>query len=314
LAFNDQLRLKSRLSLAAILMISTAAHASLLPIAALFVALLTITNLFRRQRRAAPFRKAILASLAVPLAAAGLSTAMLNDRMHLGFKFSPSGPLFMMSRLFADGLAADFLHENCPKRPFLACRYLSSLPRTQTEFLFENRPLLRELTGHPEEMNEIVRGTLATHKIGFLTSSARETLLQFAAIRTGDEVRSFKANAWDTNALGQVFPGEYQAFLHSKQSRGRFLPLANAAAAIDTVTFWLSIVICLAFVCFRAAAHMNRFFYAAMAFLLINAAVCASFSGVFDRYQSRVAWLAALCATTHVCSWCRDRRSAKNLG
>jgi len=91
----------------------------------------------------------------VPLAAAGLSTAMLNDRMHLGFKFSPSGPLFMMSRLFADGLAADFLRENCPKRPFLACRYLSNLPRTQTEFLFENRPLRRELTGHPEEMNEL---------------------------------------------------------------------------------------------------------------------------------------------------------------
>ena len=314
LAFNDQLRLKSRLSLAAILMISTAAHMSLLPIAALFVALLIIIKLIGPQRRAAPFRKAILASLVVPLAAAGLSTATLNYRMHLGFKFSPSGQLFMMSRLFADGLAADFLRENCPKRPFLACRYLSNLPRTQTEFLFENRPLRRELTGHPEEMNAIVRGTLATHKIRFLTSSAKETLLQFAAIRTGDEVRSFKANAWDTNALGQVFPGDYQAFLHSKQSRGQFLPLANAAAAIDTVTFWLSIAICLAFVWINAVGRLNHFFYAAMAFLLVNAAVCATFSGVFDRYQSRVAWLAALCATIYVCSWFKDSRSARNLG
>ncbi len=314
LAFNDQLRLKSRLSLAAILMISTAAHMSLLPIAALFVALLIITNVIGPQRRAAVFRKAILASLVVPLIAAGLSTATLNYRMHLGFKFSPSGPLFMMSRLFADGLAADFLRENCPERPFLACRYLSNLPRTQTEFLFENGPLRRELTGHPEEMNAIVRGTLATHKIRFLTSSAKETLLQFAAIRTGDEVRSFKANAWDTNALGQIFPGDFQAFLHSKQSRGQFLPLANAAAAIDTVTCWLSIAICLAFVCFKAAARLNHFFYAAMAFLVVNAAVCATFSGVFDRYQSRVAWLAALCATIYVCSWFRDRHGAKNLG
>jgi hypothetical protein len=50
-----------------------------------------------------------------------------------------------------------------------------------------------------------------------------------------------------------------------------------------------------------------------MAFLLINAAVCATFSGVFDRYQSRVAWLAALCATIYVCSWFQDRYRAKSL-
>jgi hypothetical protein len=313
LVFNDQLRLKNRLSLAAILMISTAAHTSLLPIATLFVTLLIIVKFVVRQRRAAAFRKAMLASLVVPLIAAGLSTATLNYRMHLGFKFSPSGQLFMMSRLFADGLAADFLRENCPKRPFLACRYLSNLPRTQTEFLFQNRLLLKELTEHPEEMNEIVRGTLATYKLRFLTSSIKEALLQFAAIRTGDEVRSFKANAWDSNALGQVFPGDYRAFLHSKQSRAQFLPLANAAAPIDTVACWLSVAICLGFVCFKAAARLNHFFYAAMAFLLINAAVCATFSGVFDRYQSRVAWLDALCATVYICSWFRDRYCAKSL-
>jgi hypothetical protein len=90
--------------------------------------------------------------------------------------------------------------------------------------------------------------------------------------------------------------------------------LANAAAAIDTVAFWLSIAICLAFIWAKAVGRLNRFFYAAMAFLLINAAVCATFSGVFDRYQSRVAWLAALCATTYICSRFRDRHSAKRLG
>jgi hypothetical protein len=313
LAFDDQLPLRSRLSLAAILMISTAVHMSLLPIAALFVALLIIIKVAARLRKAAILRRAVLASLIVPLIASGLSTATLNYRMHLGFKFSPSGQLFMMSRLFADGLAADFLRENCPKQPLIACRYLSNLPQTQTEFLFEDHPLLKELTGHPEEMPEIVRGTLATHKLRFLASSMKETLLQLAANRTGDEVRSFDATAWDTNALGQVFPGDYREFLHSKQSRGQLLPLANAAAAIDTVAFWLSVAICLAFSCAKAMRRLNRFFYAALAFLLINAAVCATFSGVFDRYQSRVAWLAAFCASAYVCSWFKDRHRAENL-
>jgi len=314
LAFDEQLRLKSRLSLAAILMISIAAHTSLLPIATLFVGLLIITNVIARQHRAAPFRKAILASLVVPLIAAGLSTATLNYRMHLGFKFSPSGQLFMMSRLFADGLAADFLRENCPKRPLIACRYLSNLPRTQTEFLFENHPLLEEMVENQDEMDELVHGTLATYKLRFLTSSIKETLLQIVAFRTGDEVRSYHAEEWNMAALAQVFPGDLRAFLNSKQSRGQFLSLANAAAAIDTVAFWLSVGICVASIWFKAMKRLNHFFYAAMAYLLINAAVCATFSGVFDRYQSRVAWLAALCATFYICSWFKDRQSAKTLG
>ncbi len=313
LAFNDRLRLISRLSLAAILTISTAAHTSLLPIATLFVALLVITNLIGRQHRAAPFRKAVLALLVVPLAAAGLSTATLNYRMHLGFKFSPSAQLFMMSRLFADGLAADFLRENCPKRPLIACRYLSDLPRTQTEFLFENHPLLEEMVENQDEMDEIVHGTLTTYRLRFLSSSIKETLLQFAAFRTGDEVRSYHAEEWNMAAVAQVFPGDLRAFLNSKQSRGQFLSLANAAAAIDTVAFWLSVAICLAFIWFKAIRRLNHFFYAAMAYLLINAAVCATFSGVFDRYQSRVAWLSALCATAFVFSWVKDHHCANNL-
>jgi len=314
LAFNDQLRWTSRLFLAVMLMISTAAHTSLLPIATLFVALLMLVKMIGGLRRTTTFRKAMAASLIAPLIAAGLSIATLNYRMHVGFKFSPSGQLFMLSRLFADGLAADYLRENCPERPLIACDYLSSLPRTQTEFLFRDHPLLAELTRHPEEINEIVRGTLAAYKLRFLTSSARATLLQFAAIRTGDEVRSFHADAWDTNALAQVFPRDFRAFQNSKESRGQFLPWANAAAAIDKVAFWLSLAICLAFVGFKAAGRLNHFFYAAMAFLLINAAVCATFSGVFDRYQSRVAWLAALCATIYVYAWFKDRQYEESSG
>ena len=313
LAFNDQLCLKSRLSLAAILMISSAAHASLLPIAAVFVSALIVVRLVRRPHGAPAVRKAVLVSLFVPLIASGLSTATLNYRMHLGFKVSPSAQLFVMSRLFADGLAADFLRENCPKRPFLACRYLSDLPRSQTEFLFEDSPLLGELTGHPQEMDEIVRGTLASYKLRFLTSSAKETILQLAAIRTGDEVRSFNAKEWNINALGQVFPGDYRAFLRSKQSRGLLLPLANAAASIHTVIFWLSLASCFAFACAKSGRRLNRFFLFAMAFLLINAAVCATFSGVFDRYQSRVAWLPPFCLTAYICGRVKARYGATSL-
>jgi hypothetical protein len=313
LACNDRLPSKTRLSLAVILMISTGVHTSLLPIAALFVALLIVIKIVARIRRTATLRAAVLASLVLPLIAGGLSTATLNYRMGLGFKFSPSAQIFMLSRLFADGLAADYLRDVCPRQSLIACNYLSQLPRTQSEFLFENHPLLDEIVERPDEMDEIVHGTLSSHKLRFLTSSVKETFLQFAAFRTGDEVRSYHAKEWNRAVVAQVFPADFQAFLNSKETRGHLLPWANVAAAIDTVTFWLSVVICLAFSWSRVMRRLNRFFYAAMAFLLINAAVCATFSGVFDRYQSRVAWLAALCATAFVCSWVKDRYRAENL-
>ena len=45
-----------------------------------------------------------------------------------------------------------------------------------------------------------------------------------------------------------------------------------------------------------------------MAFLAINAAVCATFAGVFDRYQSRVAWLVPFCLMAYVCAGLKERQ------
>jgi hypothetical protein len=308
LAFNDRMRLADRIFLAVILLISAGSHSSLLPIATLFVAALILVRVARRQLRVTALRRAVLASLVVPLIAAGLSTATLNYRMHLGFKFAPSGQLFMLARLFGDGLAADFLRANCPSRPFTACRYLSSLPRTPEEFLFENSPLQKELEGNRNEENEIVYGTLSAYKLRFLTSSIKDTFLQFAAFRTGDEIRSYRAQTWNVGAVTRIFPGDLKAFLHSKESRDRLLPLADAAATVHTVTFWLSLATCLAFACTSSLGPLTRFFYSAMAFLVINAAVSATFAGVFDRYQSRVAWIVPLCATAYICNRAMVRR------
>jgi hypothetical protein len=47
-------------------------------------------------------------------------------------------------------------------------------------------------------------------------------------------------------------------------------------------------------------------FYSAIAFLVINASICAAFAGVYDRYQSRVAWIPPFCLAAYVCSMARD--------
>jgi len=302
LIFNDQLRLKNRMAVIAILMIATGSHSSLLPIAAAFVTVLILVRFISGQLGTAALRKVVLVSIVAPLVAVGLGTATLNYGLGQGFKYSPSGRLFLLSRLFADGLASDYLHDNCPEQPLIACRYLSSLPLTQTEFLFRNHPLLNALEGHEDEIDAIVHGTLFGYKRRFITSSIKATFVQLAALRTGDEVRSYAARTWNSAVIEHVFHRDFPAFQQSRESRNHLLPLADAGASIDTVAFWLSVIVCVVFAWTNRRGRRNDFFYSALLFLLINAAVCATFSGVYDRYQSRVAWLGPLCLAMYVCS------------
>jgi hypothetical protein len=310
LAFADDLPLIRRIVLAGVMIISVGSHMSLFPIAALFVAVVLVLKLAWRQPHAVPPARSALAWLLVPILAAGFWTMNLNREMGLGFRLAPSRNTFLLARLFGNGMAADFLRENCPSRPFIACRYLSNLPQTPEQFLFWH-PLLHELQGHEDEMDTITRGIILAHLLRFFISSANGTLLQLASIWTGDEIRSYRAPQWNNSAIEQVFPEDFQALSNDRQFRGRLLPLADAVARIHNTIFWLSVVACLLLARTGRFARVNQIFYSALIFLLINAAICATFAGVYDRYQNRVAWIIPFCLTAYISCLAREwKRSA----
>ena len=300
LAFAGDLRTMRRIFLAAIFMISVAAHSSLFPIAVLLVIAVISLKQVGRTSFLWPSTRSVLAWLLIPIIAAGLLTAGLNRQMGLGFKLSPSRNAFLLARLFGDGLAADYLRENCPERHFVSCRYLSHLPRTQEEFLFQS-PLFPELLkGHQDEMGKIVSGTILNFPARFVMSSAKGTLLQFTSLRTGDEIRSYGARPWNEKVIPRVFPRDLRAFLNARQYRDRLVRLADAAALLDTPVFWLSLAACLLLARTGRFERVNLFFYSAMAYLVINASICATFAGVYDRYQDRVAWIIPFCLTAYI--------------
>jgi hypothetical protein len=72
--------------------------------------------------------------------------------------------------------------------------------------------------------------------------------------------------------------------------------------------FWLSVAACIWFARTRRFARINQFFYSAIALLVINASVCATLAGTFDRYQSRVAWIIPFCLTAYICCWVWERQ------
>jgi hypothetical protein len=308
LTFNKQLGLLEQIGLAAILAISISAHLSLLPIGAIFVVALAIARFADWQVHGASPAKSMLAWLLLPVAAAGLGTAALNLETGLGFRLSASGNEFLLARLFADGLATDYLRENCPKEPFVACRHLAELPTTQAEFLFWS-PVRGDMAAHGDEIAQVVRGTIFSHPITFLASSAKDTFIQLAEFRTGDEIRASNLHAPNTNAavIQQVFPRDLQAFSNSRQALDRMNPVTKAAAIIDTVVFCLSTLACVLLARTNRAKKVNQLLYWAIVFLVINAGICGSLVGAYDRYQSRVAWLIPLCLLSYICCLMKSR-------
>jgi hypothetical protein len=303
LAFSDQLDLLERIGLAAFLTISVSAHMSLLPIGAFFAVALVIARLMGWQVQGALPTKSIVGWVLVPVAAAGLWTATLNRETGLGFRISTSGNEFLLSRLFADGSAGDYLRENCAKERFVACGHLADLPTTQAEFLFWS-PVRDEMARHGDEIAEVVRGTIIAHPIRFVMNSLEDTLIQLAEFRTGDEIRASNLHAPNSNGavILQVFPRDFKAFSSARQALGRMNLVTKAAAIIDTVAFCLSLVGCVLLARNKRFAKVNQFFYWAIVFLVINAGICGSLVGAYDRYQSRVAWILPLCFLTYVCN------------
>jgi hypothetical protein len=303
--FAGELHPFRRALLGSVMMISVGAHMSLLPIAILFVTLLAARSIFSRGPEHALLKGSALLWLVVPIVAAAFTTAKLNQSMGLGFRVSPSGKTFLLARLFGDHLATDYLQANCSRRSLISCRYLANLPQSQDEFLFHH-PLIRELDGHEDEIAEIERGAILAQPFRFVQSSIWETLRQLVHIRTGDEIRSYGANDWNLRGIQAVFPSDLQAFERSKQSRGLLLPLADAASRAHTRVFWLSLAACIPLAWTGRFERVNQFFFGALVFLVVNAAVCATFAGVYDRYQSRVAWILPMSLAAYAYSWARE--------
>jgi hypothetical protein len=310
LAFDARPSWLERILLATILAVGIGGHASLLPIAAISAVAIGMSRATGWAPRDSPSLKSALPWLVIPLLTAGLWNASLNRQMGLGFKLSPAGNDFLMGRLLNDGLAVDYLRANCPAKPFVACPYVDNLPKTPEQFLFWH-PLLQQMDPDGNEVREIVRGTLAVYPLRFAWNSAKHTLRQFVQCRTGDEVRDLALHAVNGNGpvIAQIFPRDLAAYTGSKLIQGRLIGLTKIVSGIDLGVFALSAIACAYLAFSRGDQKWNWFFCSAVVFLFLNAAVCATFAGVYDRYQARVAWIMPLSLAIFACRRAADRQT-----
>lgn len=220
-------------------------------------------------------------------------------------------PPFVLARLAGGAVLPAYLDDACPARHFLLCDFRRRLPLAPDKFLwFPDRDggvyagrSLADKGRLNEEANAIVLGAVAARPVAAAVEAARLSIDQFF-IAGMDE---FTERIQPTHRIDPALRPAMAAYPHSGIVAGDY-PLATMSR-ITEATYLAALAVLAAAVAVlawprrfgrRRVGPVDPRVIAAIAIvvgaLVANAAVSATLSGVHDRYQGRIAWLAGLAA------------------
>ena len=280
-------------TLAAVVAFSIALHMSIF---ALLVLLFVFNVAIWAAARiiALPRPRLVFAAISI---AAGVALAILSNSVIAGVPtLTPGGSFFLFGRLVEDGFVKTYLDQNCPSAQLSLCKYRDSLPTGSDYWLWGRASPLVKLGGwraFAPEGERIVIGSLLQQPGAHAVAVLKDTLAQLLTVATGEGFDS-KDNLNTELTLKEYAPRTLLRYSAAAQQHNAInfgainllhIPLALGATLLlpfvvafcwlrQTVTATLGLTVCVA--------------------LLANAAVSATFSGIHDRYQSRIASIALL--------------------
>jgi hypothetical protein len=314
IAFGSaQLRRSEIAGLTATIAFAVAVHMSILAV------MLVLFVLFVGLRFAVPSDSSLHPRLDLPAAglAAGIALALFSNYLIAGAAtFTPGGANFLFARLLQDGLVESYLDRNCPNPALSLCPYRGdTLPSENDEWLWDGDSPLVKLggwRGFAPEAERIIIGSIEQQPLANIRAAAADTFNQLTSVMTGDGFDD--TENWHTEwAIRTYAPGAARSFLADVQQHNAVdfgplnwlqIPLALAA------TFLLPV---LAVMCWRRHPAAAAFGLTVFVAVFANAAICATFSGINDRYQSRIVSIAVLAAALSAHALLQSRRRGATL-
>ncbi len=284
--------------------IGIASHLSHLPLAAAMVVMAWVAGLGRGRGMADAGR------VALPVAAAVGLLLVTNLVGHGRAALSPHGATFMLARLQADGPAAAVIRARCPAAGWYLCDFADRLPMDANDFLWDSAsPVNRDAQGRPRflggallsaEAGQIVGETLRAHPAAVIGAVVRNTLHQVVTAGIGDTLGAGNfATALQPRIAEGFPPRELAAFDAGMQARDRLAGAVAWLVPIHAAVMLLSLSL-LGLEAWRAWRARDGVAAAFLGFVLVgvvaNAAATGGLSGVFPRYQARIAWLLPVAA------------------
>ncbi|MES2253762.1 MAG: hypothetical protein V4559_01830 [Pseudomonadota bacterium] len=232
----------------------------------------------------------------------------------------PIATPFVLARLIGDGTAERYLRDVCPQRNFATCAYLEKMPMTENDFLWSREPD-KSVIGAADrdtriaiaaESDAIVMGTLQAYPAQEALAEAGNVLRQLGdvgvkeyGLTPKDEVGPIPMLAWALD--------HYRATGIAKG----WMPLAEISVFMRSVYF--AALVGIGMMLARRGrggialdSPEARFVLLLLTGIAVNALVSGAISGVFDRYQGRVAWLASLGFVVLLAKMLNDRRQPNN--
>ena len=279
------------------IVVGVATHVTMPVVFALL--LVVVATLAGRTRVALPRRTTTGAVGAlVALSVVALATFNWVRTEHAVLTRKPS--VFVLGHLVESGLASRVLAERCAVEPFALCPFQAGLTQPIESFIWnDSSPFYKAYQSEDQLRDDTRRLALAVaihEPLGLTTSVITYGARQFVNVEVFDRARVLPANDFTLSVIAFVLPHEEHSMRAARQERGGF-PAPRLADAIFLGALLLSLVISAGMiwralrtgpVTLGSGAGLQLYLWAA---LVINALLCANLSGVFGRYQGRLAWL-----------------------
>lgn len=230
----------------------------------------------------------------------------------------PIAPPFLLARLVGDGTAERYLRDVCPKRNLATCAFLGKMPMTENDFLWSHDPDRSVMGGADRqtraaiaaEAGGIVLGTLQAYGGEEAAAAAGNVMRQLGDVGVSEYALTPKDNVAPIPMLAWAL----DHYAKTGIAEG-WMPLMEISVLMRSIYFAALVGIGM-MLWQRGRAPMSkdngetRFVLLLLIGIAANALVAGGISGVFDRYQGRVAWLASLGFTVLLVKMLNEKRQA----
>lgn len=304
-----------RAALVLVIAAAAASHQTNLPLGFALIVLVLIAGWALRLPRRDMFQRAAIASVGLFLAMGVNAGYALATKALLGE--APGNPPYLMARVLVDGPGQLYLRDVCAPTPrFEICRYADRPFEDVNDFLWNPDPrkgvyALADIDSRHRLMAEeraFVVGAVTHYPIEQITASSSNAFRLLFSIGVAPEL-GLSRHAWDQLHFGDLAPNDDARARASLAFRDAF-----PFVAIDRLDGAV-VLIALVFLAWRLTrpdiiaafaapgdveANTRRALAAVAAclcvWLVADAVLCGTLSGVFDRYEARAIWLVPLLA------------------
>jgi hypothetical protein len=252
----------------------------------------------------------------------GVGAVVTPNRIaHGEWVLTGAGEPMVAARLIEFGVFQKALAQRCEQSPdFVLCAYQSRLHGLSGQAFLHRQPSLAIESGawgpHRREYAEVNRMAWDTAPWAIVYGALRDSLILSTRVTLGADAH---ADNWASHLNNGVrstiqtfYPGELKRFDLARQQKGTLARrIVDFALVLGACVGLLGTAVGLAYSCrVRDRIAIALIVFCAVG-LIGNALVFGAFSGVFDRYQARVAWLPLFLAIISLLRWARGVQAVK---